>query len=149
MKRMFAAAVIAAAVAVVVPAIASAHAVVSAFSPAGTALTGARTVYVLRVPNERPDRTTTAFSMAVPEAVQTGISVLAMPGYKIKLKRVDTGQKNADGSAIFATTAITWKPSIDTPGPARLLRGGLLPLPEPDHTDAAVLPHPADHTAAR
>ncbi|HZR94664.1 MAG TPA: DUF1775 domain-containing protein [Gaiellaceae bacterium] len=100
----------AAAAALVIPAVAAAHAVVSPFAPAGTALTGARTVYVLRVPNERADRNTVAFSMVVPDQVQTAISVLAMPGYSIKLKRVDTGAKTTEGAPIMATQAITWTP---------------------------------------
>ena len=96
--------------ALVIPAFASAHATVAPFS-ATTALTGASTVYRLRVPNERPDRATIAFSMVVPDAVQTAISVLAMPGYNIKLKRVDTGGKTAAGDPVMATTAITWTPN--------------------------------------
>jgi uncharacterized protein YcnI len=87
---------------------ASAHAVVSPYMPQGSALTGARTAYILRVPNERANRATFKVTMNVPTAVQTAISVLAMPGWNIKLTRVDTGQKAADGSPIMATTSITW-----------------------------------------
>jgi Domain of unkown function (DUF1775) len=86
------------------------HAVVSPIQPQGAALAGARTSYVLRVPNERSNRATTKITMQVPGPIQTAISVLKMPGWSIKLTRVDTGQKAADGSPVLATTAITWTP---------------------------------------
>jgi Domain of unkown function (DUF1775) len=91
-----------------IPAAAFGHATVSPSNPQGKALAGARQEYVLRVPNERADRATLSFTMAVPDAVQTGISVLMMPGWTIKLDRVDTGQKNTNGEAIMATRSITW-----------------------------------------
>ncbi len=91
-----------------IPAAAFGHATVRPFNPQGKALTGVSTEYVLRVPNERADRATTSFAMAVPDALQTGISVLQMPGWTIKLARVDTGQKNASGDPVMATKTITW-----------------------------------------
>jgi uncharacterized protein YcnI len=86
------------------------HATVSPDNPQGAALTGARTTYVLRVPNERADRATTRVTMTVPEDVRTAISVLAMPGWTIRLARVDTGGRTAEGAPILATTRITWIP---------------------------------------
>jgi hypothetical protein len=108
MKRfLLAVSVMAGVVATVVPA-AFGHATVSAYMPQGAPLTGARTAYVLRVPNERANRATFKVTMSVPDAVQTAISVLAMPAWNIKLARVDTGQRTAEGAPIMATTAITW-----------------------------------------
>lgn len=108
LKRLAATALVAAGASAAFAPFAFAHAVVSAFAPQGAALTGARTSYVLRVPNERADRATFRISMAVPEPVQTAVSVLQLPGWTIKLTRKDTGQKNAEGTPIMATTAITW-----------------------------------------
>jgi hypothetical protein len=93
---------------VAIPAAAFAHATVRPSNPQGKALTGVSTEYVLRVPNERSNRATLRFTMAVPPDIQTGISVLLMPGWTIKLDRVDTGQKNANGDPVMATRAITW-----------------------------------------
>ena len=93
---------------VAIPAAAFGHATVRPFNPQGKALTGVSTEYVLRVPNERANRATQSFAMAVPDSLQTGISVLQMPGWTIKLDRVDTGQKNASGDPIMATKTISW-----------------------------------------
>jgi uncharacterized protein YcnI len=95
-------------VAATVAPLAFGHATVSPYSPQGAALTGARTAYVLRVPNERADRATTKVTMTVPVEVRTAISVLTMPGWNIKLTRVDTGQKTSEGAPVMATTQVTW-----------------------------------------
>jgi hypothetical protein len=96
------------AVCVGIPAAAFGHATVTPFNPQGKALTGARQEYVLRVPNERSNRATLSFTMAVPAEVQTAISVLQMPGWTIKLDRVDTGQKATNGDPVMATRSVTW-----------------------------------------
>lgn len=98
------------ALAVSVTPLAFGHATVSPANPQGVALTGARTTYVLRVPNERADRATTKVTMSVPTEVQTAVSVMAMPGWKVKLTKVDTGGKTAEGAAIMAITQISWIP---------------------------------------
>jgi uncharacterized protein YcnI len=108
MKKVLLALMMGAGVAMLAVPAASAHAVVSPYMPQGSALTGARTAYVLRVPNERTNRATYKVTMNVPQAVQTAISVLYMPGWNIKLTRVDTGARTAEGAPIMATTSVTW-----------------------------------------
>jgi len=85
------------------------HATVSLLQPQGKALTAARTTYILRVPNERAAQSTFSVTMNVPEAVQRAISVKQMADWTIKLQRRDTGEKNAEGDAIFAVEKVTWR----------------------------------------
>lgn len=93
--------------------LASGHATVSAVQPQGKALTSARVAYVLRVPNEKSTQNTFDVSMDVPEAAQRAISVRATADWVIKLTKVDTGEKNANGDAILKITRIRW---ISKPG---------------------------------
>ncbi len=88
--------------------LATGHATVSVVG-ASSALTGARTNYVLRVPNERSNRSTFRVVMNVPEAIQERISVLAMPGWNITLVTRDTGQRDAEGAPVLAVTQIIWR----------------------------------------
>ncbi len=105
MQRKHVLAVVAATAGVLaVPALASGHATVSSTQPQGKALTSARTSYVLRVPNERPTVGTRRVVLLIPEGVQEVISFRKVPGWRIKLTRVDTGKKNDEGEAIHKTT---------------------------------------------
>jgi uncharacterized protein YcnI len=108
-KKVLASAASAAALAALaVPALAGAHAVVSPVQPQGDALTSARTAYVLRVPTERPNVGTWRVRMLVPAAVQEAISFQKLPGWRVDLRRVNTGKKDADGNAVLKTTSVTW-----------------------------------------
>jgi uncharacterized protein YcnI len=97
-----------AAAALLLPAIAGAHAVVSPSQPQTTPLTAARTSYVLRVPNEKPDQATYKVKLLVPTSVQEAISVRQVADWKARLKRKDTGKKDAEGHKLYAITSITW-----------------------------------------
>jgi uncharacterized protein YcnI len=88
--------------------LASGHATVSLLQPQGKALTAARVTYVLRVPNEKTAQNTFDVVMNVPEAVQTRISVKQMPDWVVRLVKVDTGQKSAQGDPIFRITKVRW-----------------------------------------
>jgi uncharacterized protein YcnI len=108
--RTIVVAAVAAAIAVplLIPGLAAGHAVVSPMQPQGPLLTAARTLFVLRVPNERPDLGTFKVRMSVPPAFQEGISFKRVPGWKMALKLKDTGKKDDEGNAIEAVTAVTW-----------------------------------------
>ena len=88
--------------------LASGHATVSAIQPQGKALTSARVAYVLRVPNEKAEQKTFDIVMSVPPAVATAISVKQMADWKVVIYKHDTGQKNAEGSPIFAVDKVRW-----------------------------------------
>jgi len=90
------------------PAAAGAHATVTPMQPQGSALTAARTLYVLRVPNERPDTDTFRVTLRVPRAVQGAISLAKKPGWDVKLRRRNTGERDEAGNAVRAITRITW-----------------------------------------
>jgi hypothetical protein len=96
------------ATALLAPALAGAHATVSAIQPQGASLTSARQAYVVRAPNETANLFTDRVSLTVPGAVQEGISVLKEPGWKVRLKRVATGKTDEDGAPVMKTTRITW-----------------------------------------
>lgn len=99
---------LAAVAALALPALAGAHATVSPFQPQTSPLTAARTLYVLRVPNEKPVQPTYKVTLLVPAAVQEAISVKQVSDWKVRLTRKDTGRKNAEGDTIYATQAISW-----------------------------------------
>lgn len=87
---------------------ASGHATVSLIQPQGKALTSARAAYILRVPNEKSEQNTYDVVMSVPAAVSTAISVRQMADWNVVLYKHDTGQKNAEGSPIFAIDKVRW-----------------------------------------
>jgi uncharacterized protein YcnI len=92
----------------VVPSLAGGHATVSPMQPQGTPLTAARTSYVLRVPNERPDVNTWKVRLSVPKPVQTAISVKRVPGWDTKFRTKDTGEKDDHGEPVVAIKRIIW-----------------------------------------
>ena len=99
---------LAAAASLIAPALAGAHATVSPFQPQSTPLTAARTLYVLRVPNEKPKQPTYKVILHVPAAVQEAISVRQVSDWKVRLTRKDTGRKDPEGNPAYAVTAISW-----------------------------------------
>jgi uncharacterized protein YcnI len=96
------------------------HATVSLMQPQGRALTGASVTYILRVPNEKAAQSTYSVTMNVPEAAQGSISVKQLGDWNITLQRRDTGQRNADGEPVMATTRITWRAK-----PGSLIKPGM------------------------
>ena len=89
------------------PAGAGAHATVSPFQPQTSPLTAARTLYVLRVPNEHATKGTYKVSLYVPAALQEAISVRQVSDWRVRLRRRDTG-KVSDGEKVYAIQKITW-----------------------------------------
>jgi uncharacterized protein YcnI len=89
------------------PAGAGAHATVSPFQPQTSPLTAARTLYVLRVPNEHATKGTYKVSLYVPAALQEAISVRQASDWRVRLRRRDTG-KVSDGEKVYAIQKITW-----------------------------------------
>jgi uncharacterized protein YcnI len=106
MRRLVSIAAALAAAAVVVP-FAGAHATVNLL--AGQAATASTATWFLRVPNERPSKSTFRVSMSVPTAIQQSFSVRQAPGWKVTFTRQDTGQKDGEGNAIANTTKVTWQ----------------------------------------
>lgn len=96
------------AAALVIPALSSGHATVSALQPQGTPLTGARGTYVVRAPNEREAQSTWKIVMIVPGEVQESISVRQDPNWKIRIFKEDTGKTGEGGSKLFAVRRISW-----------------------------------------
>lgn len=94
--------------ALVVPALSSGHATVSALQPQGPSLTGARGTYVVRAPNEREAQSTWKIVMYVPAAIQESISFRQVPDWRIKIVREDTGKKGEGDSKIFAVKRVAW-----------------------------------------
>jgi uncharacterized protein YcnI len=88
-KTIGVAALAAIATALVVPALSSGHATVSALQPQGSSalLTSARATYALRVPNEKDAQSTWKVVMYVPGPVQESISVRKLPGWTVRLTR--------------------------------------------------------------
>ena len=86
---------------------AGAHATVNLLL--GQSLTSATATWFLRVPNERPNKSTFKVTMSVPPEAQSSIAVRQMPGWTTTLTRQDTGQKDGDGNPIYNITAITWQ----------------------------------------
>jgi uncharacterized protein YcnI len=94
--------------ALVVPALSSGHATVSALQPQGTSLTGARGTFVVRAPNEREAQSTWKIVMNVPAPIQESISFKQSPDWRIKIIREDTGRTGEGGSKIFAVKRVAW-----------------------------------------
>jgi uncharacterized protein YcnI len=108
-RRALAAAAISAGIAALaVPALSSGHATVSALQPQGTSLTGASATYVVRAPNERAAQNTWKVVMFVPAELQANITFKQTPGWKIRLVKQDTGQKDAEGGPVFAVKRVSW-----------------------------------------
>jgi uncharacterized protein YcnI len=89
------------------PAGAGAHATVSPFQPQTSPLTAARTLYVLRVPNEQATKGTYKVSLYVPAPLQEAIAVRQSSDWKVNLRRKDTGKVN-EGAKVYAIEKITW-----------------------------------------
>ena len=89
------------------PAGAGAHATVTPFQPQTSPLTAARTLYVLRVPNEQAKKGTYKVSLYVPAPLQEAIAVRQVSDWKVKLRRKDTGKVN-EGEKVYAIEKITW-----------------------------------------
>jgi len=100
-------AALAAAALMSLPAGAGAHATVTPFQPQTSPLTAARTLYVLRVPNEHATKGTYKVSLYVPAALQEAISVRQASDWRVKLRRKDTG-KVEEGAKVYAIEKITW-----------------------------------------
>ncbi len=107
-RKLSLAAVVAAFGCLALPALAFGHAVVSPFQPQTNPVAAARTLYVLRLANEKPVQPTYKVVLHVPAAIQEGISVKQAYDWKTRLTRKDTGKKDAEGNSILATTAISW-----------------------------------------
>ena len=90
-----------------IPAVAGAHSSVSPFQPQTSPLTAARTLYVLRVPNEQAVKGTYKVSLYVPAPLQEVISVKQVSDWTVKLRRRDTGKVN-EGAKVYAIEKITW-----------------------------------------
>ena len=89
------------------PSGAGAHATVTPFQPQTSPLTAARTLYVLRVPNEQATKGTYKVSLYVPAALQEVISVKQVSDWSVKLRRRDTGKVN-EGAKVYAIEKVTW-----------------------------------------
>lgn len=92
MKKILGAAVTTAAVtALVVPALSSGHATVSAIQPQGSSalVTSARATYALRVPNEKDAQSTWKVVMYVPGPIQESITVRKLAGWTVRLTRAN------------------------------------------------------------
>ena len=77
------------------------------FQPQTSPLTAARTLYVLRVPNEQATKGTYKVSLYVPAPLQEVISVRQVSDWSVKLRRKDTGKVN-EGEKVYAIEKITW-----------------------------------------
>lgn len=97
-----------AAAALALPAVAGAHATVTPLQPQGTALTSARGLYVLRVPNERPTVGTWKIRMLIPAPIQESVAFQKIPGWNVELTRRDTGKQDDEGRPVMATTTVTY-----------------------------------------
>jgi len=75
MKKIALSLAAAAAVAAVAAPLAIGHATVSLLQPQGSALTGKSGTWILRVPNERDNRSTFKVTLNVPTAIQSSVSV--------------------------------------------------------------------------
>jgi uncharacterized protein YcnI len=80
---------------------------VTPFQPQTSPLTAARTLYVLRVPNEHATKGTYKVSLYVPGPLQEAIAVRQASDWKVKLRRRDTG-KVEEGAKVYAIEKITW-----------------------------------------
>ncbi len=107
MKKLISFAAAVAAVATVWAPLAGAHATVNLML--GQPLTASTATWFLRVPNERPNKSTFKVTMSVPAAIQQSISVRQAPGWTVTLTREDTGQKDGEGVPIYNVTKVTWQ----------------------------------------
>jgi uncharacterized protein YcnI len=89
------------------------HATISAIQPQGDLKTAKRTSYVVRSPNEKDTQNVRRVDLFVPAQLQEAISVKKVAGWKIKLKKKDTGKVSSEGSKIMAITQVTWYASKD------------------------------------
>jgi hypothetical protein len=80
---------------------------VTPFQPQTSPLTAARTLYVLRVPNEHATKGTYKVSLYVPAALQEAIAVKQVSDWTVRLRRRDTGKVN-EGAKVYAIEKITW-----------------------------------------
>jgi len=103
-----AAAAVAVAAALVVPALSSGHATVSALQPQGASLTAARGTFVVRAPNERESQSTWKVVLYVPAPIQESFSVRQVADWKINIVREDTGRKGESGSPVLAVKRVSW-----------------------------------------
>jgi uncharacterized protein YcnI len=108
-KQLFAALAAATVTAAIYAPFAGAHATANLLLGQPTAASTA--TWFLRVPNERPNKSTFKVTMNVPTAIQQSISVRQTPGWKMTFTRQDTGQKDGEGNAIYNTTQVTWQAS--------------------------------------
>ena len=106
MKKLIAAAAALALAAVSAP-FAGAHATVNLLL--GQSTTASTATWFLRVPNERPNKSTFKVTLTVPAALQQTISVRQTPGWTTTFTRQDTGQKDGEGNPIYNTTKVTWQ----------------------------------------
>jgi uncharacterized protein YcnI len=106
-STLLAGAALAGAALAALPAGAGAHATVTPFQPQTSPLTAARTLYVLRVPNEHATKGTYKVSLYVPAALQEVISVKQDSDWRVRLRRRDTGKVN-EGEKVYAISKITW-----------------------------------------
>jgi uncharacterized protein YcnI len=107
-SALTAAAVVASAAALAVPALSSGHATVSPLQPQGTPLTAARGTYVVRAPNEREKQSTWKIVMYVPAPIQESFSVRQSPDWKIRIVREDTGRTGEGGGKVLAVKRVSW-----------------------------------------
>jgi uncharacterized protein YcnI len=106
MKKLVVAGLISAFFAVWTP-LAFAHATVNLLI--GNTLTASTATWFLRVPNERPNKSTYKVVMSVPTDIQGSISVKQTPGWNLSLTRVPTGQTDGAGLPIYNITQVTWR----------------------------------------
>jgi uncharacterized protein YcnI len=106
MRKLVSIVAVVAAAVICVP-FAGAHATVNLLL--GQATTASTATWFLRVPNERPNKSTFRVTMSVPTAIQQSISVRQAPGWKVVFTRQDTGQKDGEGNTIYNTTKVTWQ----------------------------------------
>ena len=90
------------------PAVAGAHATVSALQPQGKSLTSARQLFVLRAPNERGDRVSHKVVLYVPKPIQQSIRLARKPGWTVKLSTEDSGVKDAEGAPVENVLKVVW-----------------------------------------
>ncbi len=117
MKKLISIAAVAAAVATLCAPFAGAHATVNLLL--GQSTTASTATWFLRVPNERPNKSTYKVTLTVPAALQQTISVRQTPGWTTTFTRQDTGQKDGEGSPIYNVTKVTWqaqKGNLISPG---------------------------------
>ena len=124
------------------PALSGGHATVSPAQPQTSPVAASRTLYVLRVPNEKPQQPTYKVTVYVPTAVQEAISVRQTYDWKARLTRKDTGKKDDEGNPIYAITAVTWTAKKGAEIDPGFFGDFYFRFAEPGGRVAAVLPDP-------